>query len=116
MYSRKHSENASEGDSGSNFGLPVAQQIGNSSTYVTEKPNNNQKSMKLMKVDKSKLKKNQKKQFPDLKMMVNGDHRNSNYTMFSEDEQFNVSNFHFSSDCVCSSSRRSARFRIQTAA
>lgn len=48
--------------------------------------------MKLMKVDKTKLtKKNPKKQFPDLKMMANGEHRNSNYTMFSDDEQFNVS-------------------------
>lgn len=59
---------------------------------MTEKQNKNQKSMKLMKVDKTKLtKKNPKKQFPDLKMMANGDHRNSNYTMFSDDEQFNVS-------------------------
>lgn len=31
------------------------------------------------------------KKFPELKMMVNGDYRSSNYTMSSDDEVFNVS-------------------------
>jgi hypothetical protein len=71
-------------DSGSGLGNIPVNQVGNSSTYVTEKNKNNQKT-KLMKVDKNKLKKNPKK-FPELKMVVNGDYRNSNYTMFSDDE------------------------------
>jgi hypothetical protein len=29
------------------------------------------------------------KKFPELKMMVNGDYRSSNYTMSSDDEVFN---------------------------
>ena len=43
---------------------------------------------KLHKVDKNKFKKNAKK-FPELKMVVNGDYRSSNYTMSSDDEVFN---------------------------
>lgn len=46
----------------------------------------------MMKVDKQKYKKNQKK-FPELKMAIGGEYRNSNNTMLSEDEMLNVSIF-----------------------
>lgn len=45
---------------------------------------------KKNKIDKKKI---HQKKFPELKMMVNGDYRGSNYTMSSDDEVFNVSNF-----------------------
>ena len=63
-------------------------QVGNSSTYVTNKAGQNKKFHKF---DKKKFKKNVKK-FPELSKMGSGnEHRNSNYTMSSEDEIFNVS-------------------------
>ena len=43
------------------------------------------------KIDKKKFAQYQAKKFPELKMMVNGDYRSSNYTMSSDDEVFNVS-------------------------
>jgi len=42
-------------------------------------------------VDKKKINHPNAKKFPELKMMVNGDYRSSNYTMSSDDETFNVS-------------------------
>ena len=48
------------------------------------------------KIDKKKFAQYQAKKFPELKMMVNGDYRSSNYTMSSDDEVFNVSERNFS--------------------
>lgn len=50
--------------------------------------------MKKKKLDKKKMQHGSgaNKKFPELKMMVNGDYRSSNYTMSSDDEVFNVSN------------------------
>ena len=65
-------------------------QVGNSSTYVTNTKGTGQ-NKKFHKLDKNKFKKNSKK-FPELKMGGgNNDYRNSNYTMSSDDEVFNVS-------------------------
>lgn len=47
---------------------------------------------KKKKLDKKKAGGNNKK-FPELKMVVNGDYRGSNYTVSSDDEIFNVSVF-----------------------
>lgn len=43
---------------------------------------------KKVKGDKKKIQ-NQNKKFPELKMMVNGDYKSSNYTMSSDDELLN---------------------------
>ena len=59
------------------------------SQYVNHKHLN---AKKKNKIDKSKIHKGAKK-FPELKMMVNGDYRSSNYTMSSDDEVFNVSTY-----------------------
>ena len=58
QYSRKYSDGASDFESGSNLGgLPMTH-IANQSTYVTDMTNNkNKQSTKVMKVDKSKIKK-----------------------------------------------------------
>ena len=55
------------------------------SSYVNHKHINGKKKTKI---DKKKI---GQKKFPELKMMVNGDNRGSNYTMSSDDEVFNVS-------------------------
>ena len=46
---------------------------------------------KTKKIDKKKVHNQGQggKKFPELKMMVNGDYRSSNYTMSSDDEVFN---------------------------
>jgi len=62
----------------------------NSSTYVTQKHGGLNKHKKAK--DLKKKYGAQAKKFPELKMMVNGDYRSSNYTMSSDDEVFNVSN------------------------
>jgi hypothetical protein len=100
MYSRRQSDNNSDVESGSNLGHH-ANHAGNSSTYITEKNNNNQNAQKskknMSKVDKSKFKK-QVKKFPELKMAANGEYRNSNHTMLTDDDQnLNVSYFKSSS-------------------
>ena len=46
---------------------------------------------KKNKIDKKKFAQYQAKKFPEMKMMVNGDYRGSNFTMSSDDEGFNVS-------------------------
>ena len=75
---------------GSGIGIgPSGQGSGggaNSSSYVAQKHFNTKKKHK---VDKKKMGYMGKK-FPELKMMVNGDYRSSNYTMSSDDEVFNV--------------------------
>lgn len=57
-------------------------------TFLLQKP-----VKKTKKVDKKKIQHSGHggKKFPELKMMVNGDYRSSNYTMSSDDEVFNVS-------------------------
>ena len=57
-------------------------------TFLLQKP-----VKKAKKVDKKKIQHSGHggKKFPELKMMVNGDYRSSNYTMSSDDEVFNVS-------------------------
>jgi hypothetical protein len=50
--------------------------------------NHKKLNAKKNKIDKKKI---PTKKFPELKMMVNGDYRSSNYTMSSDDEVFNVS-------------------------
>lgn len=77
QYSRRNSDNASDVEMGP----------GSQSTYVNQKQFHTKKKHK---VDKKKLH-HQGKKFPELKMMVNGDYRSSNYTMSSDDEVFNVS-------------------------
>ena len=62
--------------------------MGNTSTYAAQKQFNVAK--KKHKVDKKKIGQ-QGKKFPELKMMVNGDYRSSNYTLSSDDEDYNVS-------------------------
>ena len=86
QYSRRNSDNASDVEVGS--GIGGINTVGNTSTYAAQKHFNAAK--KKHKVDKKKLG-NQAKKFPELKMMVNGDYRSSNYTMSSDDEVFNVS-------------------------
>lgn len=88
QYSRRNSDNASDVDNGGSSGLGniSMNQIGNSSTYVTNK---NQPNKKFHKLDKNKFKK-QPKKFPELPK-GQGDFRNSNQTMSSDDEVFNVS-------------------------
>jgi hypothetical protein len=80
QYSRRNSDNASEVEV-----VPGVQ----GSQYVNHK---HLIAKKKNKIDKSKIKQGGKK-FPELKMMVNGDYRSSNYTMSSDDEVFNVSFF-----------------------
>jgi hypothetical protein len=81
QYSRRNSDNASDVEHG-----PGNSQT--TSTYVNQKQFHPKKKHK---VDKKKLQAGGKK-FPELKMMVNGDYRSSNYTMSSDDEVFNVGN------------------------
>ena len=87
QYSRRNSDNASDVEVGS--GIGGINTVGNTSTYNAQKHFNVAK--KKHKVDKKKIGHHAKK-FPELKMMVNGDYRSSNYTMSSDDEVFNVSN------------------------
>ena len=49
------------------------------------------KASNKTKIDKKKFAQYQAKKFPELKMVVNGDYRSSNYTMSSDDEVYNVS-------------------------
>lgn len=45
------------------------------------------------KIDKKKVLPVTKK-FPELKLMINGEHRNQNNSLSSDDENFNVSSLH----------------------
>lgn len=75
---------------GSGIGIPTQMQgIANAGqTFLQQKP-----IKKKGKLDKKKMQHSGHggKKFPELKMMVNGDYRSSNYTMSSDDEVFNVS-------------------------
>ena len=74
---------------GSGMGGPGnMQHIGNSSTYVTQKQKQKMKNKQAFGMGKKYA---GAKKFPELKMVVNGDYRSSNYTMSSDDEVFNVS-------------------------
>ena len=93
-YSRRNSDNASDVEVGSGQGLGHKLAGAGQSTYAN----------KLLKPKKKKLDKKKQvlgnKKLPDLKMLVNGDYRGSNYTVSSDDEIFNVSALNFSnSNC-----------------
>ena len=74
QYSRRNSDNASEGGSGD--------------TSFQQNKSFQKKSNKRL--DKKKVLPTTKK-FPELKLMINGEGRNSNSTFSSEDDNLNVS-------------------------